>query len=162
MATLIGSVPPGFTFQDLVGSLMTDASLPHSVPAKRTAHSTGRQLSGDSRMRIYLPDGAMREMTLTEYQDFLVSYHLVDIRQAVEGGACVDSRQQGAGRAKEAALASPALDQGSRDRIGQHLRAMYEQLLEAPLPHHLLTLVARLEAQDHKQSDAVEPCHSST
>ena len=94
MATLIGSVPPGFTFQDLVGSLMTDASLPHSAPAKRTVRSTGRQLTSDSRMRIYLPDGAMREMTLTEYQDFLVSYRIVDIRQAAEAGTCADGRQQ--------------------------------------------------------------------
>jgi hypothetical protein len=29
-------------------------------------------------MRIYLPDGAVREMTLTEYREFLVSYRFTD------------------------------------------------------------------------------------
>jgi hypothetical protein len=29
-------------------------------------------------MRIYLPDGAMREMTLMEYREFLVSYRISD------------------------------------------------------------------------------------
>jgi hypothetical protein len=31
-------------------------------------------------LRIYLPEGAMREMTLTEYREFLVSYQITHVK----------------------------------------------------------------------------------
>ncbi len=38
-------------------------------------------------MRVYLPDGVVREMTLTDYQEFLVSYRITD---TAEGPAVPD------------------------------------------------------------------------
>ena len=46
-----------------------------------------------------------------------------------------------------------ALDRHDCDHIGQQLRGMYGQLLEEPVPGHLLMLMARLERQNRKQSD---------
>ena len=46
----------------------------------------------------------------------------------------------------------PALDRHDQDHIGQQLRAMYERLLDEPVPGHLLILIARLERHDRKQS----------
>ncbi len=68
MAVLMGSVPPGLTFQDLVGGRSPRASLT-SEHGRRT-----RAASRDRLMRIHLPDGVVREMTLTQYREFLVSY----------------------------------------------------------------------------------------
>ncbi len=48
---------------------------------------------------------------------------------------------------------APVLDRETQDHIGQQLRAMYEQLLEEPVPGHLLMLMARLERQNRKQSN---------
>ncbi len=46
----------------------------------------------------------------------------------------------------------PALDWHDQDHIGQQLRAMYEQLLDEPVPGHLLMLIARLKRLDRKYS----------
>ena len=68
MAVLMGSVPPGLTFQDLVGGPTPRASL-------TSEHGRGtRAASRDWLMRIHLPDGVVREMTPTQYREFLVSY----------------------------------------------------------------------------------------
>ena len=48
---------------------------------------------------------------------------------------------------------APVLDRETQDHIGQQLRAMYEQLLEEPVPGHLLMLMSRLERQNRKQSN---------
>ena len=47
---------------------------------------------------------------------------------------------------------TPALDRGDQDHIGRQLRAMYEALLQEPIPGRLLVLIARLERQDREQS----------
>jgi anti-sigma factor NepR-like protein len=48
---------------------------------------------------------------------------------------------------------TPALDRETQDHLGQQLRAMYEHLLEEPIPGQLLVLIAHLERQDQRQSD---------
>ncbi len=54
---------------------------------------------------------------------------------------------------KKPAPDAPVLDRETQDHIGQQLRAMYEPLLEEPIPGQLLVLIARLERQDQRQSD---------
>lgn len=46
---------------------------------------------------------------------------------------------------------TPALDRGDQDHIGRQLRAMYEALLQEPIPGRILVLIARLERQDREQ-----------
>ncbi len=68
MAVLMGSVPPGLTFQDLVGGPAPRAS---AAPE----HGRGRRPAPrDQLMRVHLPDGVVRKMTLTQCQEFLVRY----------------------------------------------------------------------------------------
>ncbi len=153
MATLIGPVPPGLTFQDLVGGPMTRTPPSRSVPALQDRKSTPDQPACERRLRIYLPEGAVREMTLTESQGFLVSYRINHIRPPVEAAHSDDGGSRMIKRRRGALPAPPALDHHDRDHIGQQLRAMYEQLLDEPVPGHLLTLIARLERQDRKPSD---------
>ncbi len=84
MATLMGSVPPNFTFQDLVGGAMTDTPPSRSAPAEQQdRNSTLEQPTRERPLRIYLPEGAVREMTLTEYREFLVSYRITDLKPKV-------------------------------------------------------------------------------
>ena len=102
-------------------------------------------------MRVYLPDGVVREMTLTDDQGFLVSYRITNVRQAVD----VMNRRGGEEiqQAKGTICETPALDRQVQDHIGQQLQGMYEQLLAEPVPGNLLMLLARLERQDRAQSD---------
>jgi hypothetical protein len=48
---------------------------------------------------------------------------------------------------------SPALPQHDQDPLGRQLRAMYEDLLQEPIPGRFLALIARLERQDREQGD---------
>ncbi len=103
-------------------------------------------------MRIYWPAGVMRVMALTRHQEFLLSYSIQDNRPAAE---VADRDDRGTGKIKEARKLgpdAPVLDRETQDHIGQQLRAMYEQLLEEPVPGHLLMLMARLERQNRTQS----------
>ena len=70
MATLIGTVPPGLTFQDLVGV----------TAARGVASSQPPREQGPIAMRIYLPESMERLMVLTSRQEFLVSYSIQDNR----------------------------------------------------------------------------------
>jgi hypothetical protein len=124
MAVLIGSVPSGFTFRDLVGGPMINTPPRHSASGKQDDGNTSGCLTRESRMRIYLPDGAVREMTLTEYQEFLVSYRVSDLSQAVADTAdCREDVEQTRG----AMVTGCSLDRGSLDHTEQHLCAMYSE-----------------------------------
>ena len=45
----------------------------------------------------------------------------------------------------------PAVDRHSQDHLGQQLRAMYEDLLQEPVPSHFVMLLARLEREQKEQ-----------
>jgi anti-sigma factor NepR-like protein len=126
--------------------------LPLSERNDATTHQDGP--TRNRLMRIYLPEGVVRVMALTRHQEFLLSYSIQDNRSAAE---VTDRDDGGTGKIKAArkpAPDAPFLDREAQDHIGQQLRAMYEQLLEEPVPGHLLMLMARLERQDREQSDA--------
>ncbi len=153
MAVLIGPVPPGLTFEDLVGSTRTGEQASLSPLPERNDATAPDGPTCNRLMRIYLPDGTVRQMTLTEYQKFLVSYPITPIGRAVE---IADRNDGGTGKIKAARQPgpdAPVLDRETQDHIGQQLRAMYEQLLEEPVPGHLLMLMARLEQQNRTQSN---------
>jgi hypothetical protein len=68
MAVLMGSVPAGLTFQDLVGG-----------PAPRTSDTPNRDQSDraaprDRLMRIRVPDGVVQDMPLPQHQEFSATY----------------------------------------------------------------------------------------
>jgi hypothetical protein len=86
MAVLMGSVPPGLTFQDLVGGPAPHAS---TTPEHSGSDSATQQ---DQLMRINLPNDVVRETTSTQYREFLVSYRFVQ----ATGDAVVESRLRGA------------------------------------------------------------------
>jgi hypothetical protein len=46
----------------------------------------------------------------------------------------------------------PSLDRVIQDRIGDHLRSMYDELVQQPVPDRFVELLNRLE----KRNDAVE------
>ncbi len=48
---------------------------------------------------------------------------------------------------------APSLDRRDQDHLGQHLQAMYQTLLDEPVPPRFLMLIARLERQDREQGD---------
>ena len=48
---------------------------------------------------------------------------------------------------------APSLAQQDQDHLGQQLRAMYQELLDEPVPAHFLMLIARLERQTREQGD---------
>ncbi len=73
MATLLALIPPGLTFQDLVGPTMTKPS------SDQGETSTAESVGHDRAMRIYLPHGEVRVMRLTECQEFLQSYRIEDV-----------------------------------------------------------------------------------
>ncbi len=84
MAIVIGSVPPGLILQDLVGGPMTRKPTSLLPPLQDQDAKTHAPTDRDKLMRIYLPEGTVRVMTLTEYQDFLASYRCENIRPPVE------------------------------------------------------------------------------
>lgn len=56
------------------------------------------------------------------------------------------TRGSGAGSHEDA----PSLPQDSRVRIGQNLRALYNQIVEQPVPEDLLKLLRELEQREKK------------
>ena len=46
----------------------------------------------------------------------------------------------------------PSLDRAIQERIGDHLRAMYDNLVQQPVPDRFVELLSRLE----KRNDAAE------
>jgi hypothetical protein len=46
--------------------------------------------------------------------------------------------------------AEPRLDRATQDRIGTHLRAMYDDLLNQPVPDRFAELLGRLERGDNE------------
>lgn len=42
----------------------------------------------------------------------------------------------------------PRLSEDVQNRIGEQLRALYDQIVEEPVPDHLLKLLKRLEAKE--------------
>ncbi len=46
---------------------------------------------------------------------------------------------------------APSLDRQDQDHLGQQLRAMYQTLLDEPVPPRFLMLIAGLERQDREQ-----------
>jgi hypothetical protein len=47
----------------------------------------------------------------------------------------------------------PGLDRAIQDRIGDHLRSMYDELVQQPVPDRFVELLNRLE----KRNDSAEP-----
>ncbi len=153
MATLMGPVPPGLTFQDLVGGTTAGTQEgPSPLPERNDATAP----DGPTRnrlMRIYLPAGVVRVMALTRHQEFLFSYSIQDSGRAAD---VTDRDDGGTGKIKAARKSepdAPVLDREAQDHIGQQLRVMYEPLLEEPVPGHLLMLMARLERQNRTQGN---------
>jgi hypothetical protein len=72
MATPIGTIPSGSTFQNLVD--VTTARKVVGFPPSQERRSAP--------MRIYLPEGVARVMALTRQQALQVSYSLQDNRPA--------------------------------------------------------------------------------
>src|SRR3712207_5952253 len=98
---------------------MPDTPPSHSAPARRAHDSASGQPPGDGRMRVYLPDGTVRQMTLIEYQEFLVSDPITLTRRAVE---VTDRDDRGTGKIKAARKSgpdAPVLDRETQDHIGQ-------------------------------------------
>ncbi len=83
MATLIGPVPPGLTFQDLVGGTKAGRQV-NSLPAREQDATTTQDPARDQLMRIYLPEGVVRVMALTRGNEFLLSYSIQDNTPAAE------------------------------------------------------------------------------
>ena len=68
MAVLMGSVPAGLTFQDLVGGSAPCAS------ATPNCGQSDRAAPRDRLMRIRVPNGVVQEMTLPQHQELLATY----------------------------------------------------------------------------------------
>ena len=79
MATLLDLLPPGLTFQDLVGPTMTKPPSNQACRAEQGETSTAESVRPERAMRIYLPHGEVNIMRLTEYQEFLQSYRIEDV-----------------------------------------------------------------------------------
>ena len=83
MATLIGPVPPGLTFQDLVGGTRAGKQAsPSPLPERSDATTHQDGPTRNQLMRIYLPAGVMRTMALTRHQELLLSYSIQDNKPA--------------------------------------------------------------------------------
>ena len=68
MAVLMGSVPAGLTFQDLVGGSAPRAS---ATPSRG---QSDRAAPRDRLMRIRVPDGVVQDMTLPQHRGFSATY----------------------------------------------------------------------------------------
>ena len=56
-------------------------------------------------------------------------------------------------KSRHALSSAPSLAPQDQDHLGQQLRAMYQELLDEPVPAHFLMLIARLERQTREQGD---------
>ncbi len=153
MATLIGPAPPGLTFPALVGDTRAGRQASLSPLPERNDAAAQDGPTRNQLMRIYLPAGVVRVMALTRHQEFLLSYSIQDNRPQAEVADRDDGRTGKIKVARKSGPDAPVLDREAQDHIGQQLRAMYEQLLEEPVPGHLLVLMARLERQNRTQSN---------
>ncbi len=78
VATLIGPVPPGLTFQDLVGGTGTRTPSSLFPPLKQDSATSQDRPARDQLMCICLPEGVVRVMALTRHDEFLLSYSIQD------------------------------------------------------------------------------------
>lgn len=51
-------------------------------------------------------------------------------------------------KARNGSHDGPRIDRQSQDRIGQELQAMYQELIEEPIPDRILDVLRALEARD--------------
>ena len=75
--TLAALVPSGRIVQDLAEPMRTAPGHPQ-LPKPEVIRGAGGPVR-DQPMRIYLPDGGVRVMTLSEYREFLRSYDIEDV-----------------------------------------------------------------------------------
>ncbi len=71
-------------------------------------------------------------------------------------GACMAYRpptNSERGATRHVSSGAPSLAQQDQDHLGQQLRAMYQELLDEPVPAHFLMLIARLERQNREQGN---------
>jgi hypothetical protein len=47
----------------------------------------------------------------------------------------------------------PSLDRAIQERIGDHLRAMYDNLIQQPVPDRFVELLNRLEKRNDKRNE---------
>jgi hypothetical protein len=52
----------------------------------------------------------------------------------------------------EEGLSEPSLDRAIQSRIGDQLRAMYDNLMQQPIPDRLAELLGRLEQEEESKS----------
>ncbi|AWN50432.1 NepR family anti-sigma factor [Methylobacterium sp. 17Sr1-1] len=50
----------------------------------------------------------------------------------------------------------PALDRNVQGRIGSHLRAMYDELMQQPIPDRFVDLIAELERSATRETPEAE------
>lgn len=50
----------------------------------------------------------------------------------------------------------PALDRNVQGRIGSHLRAMYDELMQQPIPDRFVDLIAELERSAARETPEAE------
>ena len=51
----------------------------------------------------------------------------------------------------------PALDRNVQGRLGSHLRAMYDELMQQPIPDRFIDLIAELERSSGQSSPSDTP-----
>ncbi|AWB19845.1 hypothetical protein DA075_01910 [Methylobacterium currus] len=54
----------------------------------------------------------------------------------------------------------PALDRSVQGRIGSHLRAMYDELMQQPIPDRFVDLIAELERSAAREAPEGPPTES--
>ncbi len=65
-------------------------------------------------------------------------------RQLQSSQAESDSHVMDAATLRDPSLPEPSLDQTAQDRIGSELRAMYDNLLNQPIPDRFIDLIEKL------------------
>ncbi len=67
-----------------------------------------------------------------------------------QGKKPLDSAGDGSvpGKSRDPSPSDPTLDRPTQGRIGDQLRAMYDDLLNQPVPDRFADLLARLESKD--------------
>ena len=67
-----------------------------------------------------------------------------------QGKKPLDSAGDGSvpGKSRDPSSSDPTLDRPTQGRIGDQLRAMYDDLLNQPVPDRFADLLARLESKD--------------
>src|SRR3954447_2249429 len=88
----------------------------------------------------------------------LLPSFLPEVVEALGGVSPMSSRPQARLRHPPRSRSEPHTGEAQispdiQDHIGQHLRAMYEQLRTEPVPDHLLDLLKRWDGTEPEQSD---------